>query len=298
MQLLVTGGTGFIGAPLCDALVRGGHELLILTRSPQTQPGRAGVRFLPLDTDAWQRAMAGVGGVINLAGESIAARRWGPRQKRRIRDSRVQTTRRLVDAIAAASPKPTVLVSASAIGYYGARGDEELVEADAPGSGFLTETCQAWEAEAQRAEALGVRVVRLRIGLVLGPGGGALAKLAPPFRAWVGGPVGSGRQWVSWIHRDDVIGLVEWALKRPELSGAVNATAPQPVTMATLCRKLGRALHRPSWLPVPAAVLRLVLGELADLLLTGQRVIPRLALEGGYAFRFPGLDGALEACLR
>ena len=191
-----------------------------------------------------------------------------------------------------------MFVSASAVGYYGPRGDEELAEAHASGSGFLAETCQAWEAEAQRAEAVGVRVVRLRIGLVLGPGGGALAKMAPPFRAFLGGPIGDGRQWVSWIHRDDVIGLVGWALTRAGLSGAVNATAPEPVRMAALCRELGRAVRRPSWLPAPAGVLRLLLGEMADLLLSGQRVIPRAALQGGYAFRFPGLVEALEACLR
>ena len=297
MRLLVTGGTGFIGAPLCDALARRGHEVLVVTRAPQGRTGPAGVQWVPFEPDVWPRALDGVDAVINLAGESIAAKRWSPSQKVHIRDSRVQTTRRLVEAIAATPRKPTTLVSASAIGYYGARGDEELVETDAPGRGFLGETCQAWEAEAARAEALGVRVVRLRIGLVFGPGGGALAKMVPPFRAWLGGPIGDGRQWVSWIHRDDVIGLVDWALTRPGRSGAVNATAPQPVTMATLCRELGRALRRPSWLPGPGVVLRLLMGEMAELLLTGQRVLPRAALEGGYVFRFPGLAQALAACV-
>ena len=298
MRLLVTGGTGFIGAPLCEALTRRGHELLVLTRASEGRTGPAGVRFVPCEPGDWRPALDGVDAVINLAGEPIAAARWSPPQKLRIRDSRVQTTRRLVDAIAGTPRKPAALISASAIGYYGARGGEELAEADAPGRGFLAQTCQAWEAEAERAAAFGVRVVRLRIGLVLGPGGGALAKMAPPFRAWLGGPIGDGRQWVSWIHRDDVIGLVDWALTRPELSGAVNATAPAPVTMATLCRELGRALRRPSWLPVPAAVLRLLLGEMADLLLTGQRVLPRAALQGGDVFRFPGVAEALAACVR
>ena len=297
MKLLVTGGTGFIGAPLCRTLAQHGHELLVLTRRPNAQPAQERVRFLPWETGEWQRAMGGAAGVINLAGESIASGRWTPTHKRLIWESRVQATRALVDAMAAQEQKPAVLVNASAIGYYGARGDEELVEVDPPGSGFLAELCQAWEAEAQRAEGLGVRVVRLRIGLVLGPGGGALAKMAPPFRLFAGGPLGSGRQWLSWIHRDDVIGLIEWALMRPDVAGALNATAPQPATMRELCAALGRVLRRPSWAPAPAFALRLLLGEMADLLLTGQRVIPSAALRLGYTFQSPELAAALKACL-
>jgi len=173
-----------------------------------------------------------------------------------------------------------------------------LDETAAPGSGFLADTCRQWEQEAQRAEALGMRVIRLRFGVVLGPDGGALAKMVPPFRALLGGPLGSGRQWVSWIHRDDVIGLIEWAMKQPQLSGAVNATAPNPVTMREFCRELGRALRRPSWLPVPSVALRLLLGEMAEMLLTGQRVMPRAALDHGYAFRFPDLRHALLITLQ
>ena len=297
MRLLLTGGTGFIGAPLRRRLAQRGHELLVLTRAPAAHRAEPGVRFLPLDADAWRRELAGVGGVINLAGEPIAAGRWTARRKLAIRDSRMETTRRLVEALAAMPQRPAALLNASAIGYYGARSDEELTESDGAGNGFLAETCQAWEAEARRAEALGVRVVRLRIGLVLGRGGGALAKMVPPFRAFVGGPLGSGRQWVSWVHRDDVVGLVEWALTHAECSGALNVTAPEPVRMAALCRALGRALHRPSWAPVPAPVLRLLLGEMAELLVTGQRVVPRAALRTGYPFRFPSLAGALEECL-
>jgi len=296
VKLLLAGGTGFIGAPLCRRLAQQGHELLVLTRSPDAHRDEPGIRFLLL-ADAWRDALDGVEGVVNLAGEPLAATRWNPGQKVRIRDSRVETTRHLVEAIAAMPRKPAVLVNASAIGYYGAHGDEELTESDGPGRGFLADTCQAWEAEARRAEAHGVRVVRLRIGLVLGRGGGALAKMIPPFRAFVGGPLGSGRQWVSWVHRDDVIGLVEWALARAEFSGAVNATAPQPVRMAAFCREFGRALRRPSWLPAPAAALRLLLGEMTELLVTGQRVVPRAALRTGYPFRFPSLAGALEECL-
>ena len=297
MRLLITGGTGFIGTPLCRTLTQHGHELLVLTRQPHTRPPQERVLFLSWQTDEWQRAMAQVDGVINLAGGSLATKRWNPQQKRAIQESRTKTTQALINAIEAHQKRPTVLVNASAIGYYGPRGDEELTEVDPPGNGFLADTCLAWEAEAQRAQRLGVRVVRLRIGLVLAAGGGALAKMVPPFRFFLGGPLGSGRQWISWVHREDVIGLIEWALAHPELSGVVNATAPNPVTMREFCRELGRALRRPSWVVVPAVALRLLLGEMADLLLTGQRVIPRIALRSGYRFMYPELKPALQACL-
>ena len=298
MRLLLTGGTGFIGAPLCQALAQHDHELLVLTREPKARSPQQHIRYLSWHADEWQRAITDVDGVINLAGAPLAAKRWSSQQKRLILDSRVQTTSTLVSAMAAQPKRPSVVVSVSAIGYYGPRGDELLTELAPLGRGFLAEVCQAWEHEAQRAEALGVRVVRLRMGLVLGPGGGALAKMVPPFRAFIGGPLGHGRQWISWVHRDDVIGLIEWALTHPNVSGALNATAPNPVTMQGLCRELGRALHRPSWAPVPAVVLRLLLGEMADLLLTGQRVLPQVAQQQGYRFHFPELGPALQACLR
>jgi uncharacterized protein (TIGR01777 family) len=297
MRLLITGGTGFIGGALCQRLRTHGHQLVVLSRSAARQPPREGVTFLPWDSGEWPRAAEGCEGVVNLAGESIVAKRWTPQQKQRIRDSRVETTRRLVDALAALPRKPAVLISASAVGYYGARDDERLTEADPAGTGFLADTCRDWEAEAQRAQRLGVRVVRLRIGLVLAAGGGALSKMVPPFRAFLGGPLGSGRQWVSWIHREDVIGLIEWALQRSDAAGAVNATAPEPVTMGEFCRCLARVLRRPSWAPVPAVVLRALLGDMADVLLTGQRVVPAAALRAGYAFQFSDLLPALQASL-
>ena len=311
VKLLISGGTGFIGTPLCRTLAQHGHTLLVLTRRPacprrsasQSEASGAqsppeGGRFVSWESDEWRRALPQVDGVINLAGESIAEGRWTPAKKQRIRASRLETTRRLVGALAASAKKPAVFVNASAIGYYGPRGDEALTEHEPAGEGFLAEVCQAWEAEAQQAEGLGVRVARLRIGLVLGMGGGALAKMVPPFRFFLGGPLGSGRQWVSWIHRQDLIELMEWVLTHPEVSGAINATAPQPVTMRELCATLGRVMHRPSWLPVPAAALRLLMGEVADLLLTGQRVLPAAAQSSGFTFRFPELTPALEACLR
>lgn len=297
MKFLITGGTGFIGEPLCRTLIQHGHELLVLSRRPAQHQPSAGTTSLSWDSPGWPQAAQGCDGIINLAGEPIAAARWSPKQKSLIRESRLAATRRLVEAVARWPKKPAVLVNASAIGYYGARGDEPLTEADEPGQGFLAETCRAWEAEALRAESFGVRVVRLRLGLVLGPGGGALSKMVPPFQWFMGGPVGTGRQWVSWIHRDDVVGLIEWALSSVLIHGAVNATAPEPVTMREFCRCLGAALHRPSWAPVPAVALRTLLGEMADLLLTGQRVIPHVALQRHYPFTYPALLPALQACL-
>lgn len=296
MKLLITGGTGFIGRALCKALTQRGHESILLSRKPPDTP-RTGTSFLSWDSPGWPQAAEGCDGVVNLAGESIAGARWSDQQKAVIRDSRLTTTRRLVEAMAGWSKKPAVFVSASAVGYYGPRDDEQLTEADEAGRGFLADVCRAWEAEAFRAESLGVRVVRLRIGLVLGPGGGALSKMAPPFQWCVGGPLGTGRQWVSWIHQDDVVGLIEWALTTPLIRGAVNATAPTPVTMREFCRRLGDTLHRPSWAPVPSFVLRFLLGEMADLLLTGQRVIPHVALQRNYPFSYPALPPALQACL-
>lgn len=304
MNLLVTGGTGFIGAALCRALTQQGHKVVVVTRTPSAHAAVPGLRYLPWDDSSthppltWQQLISEVDAVMHLAGASIAAGRWTPARKHEIQESRVQTTRRLVDAMAARPKRPAVFLSASAVGYYGPRGDDVLDETASPGSGFLAETCQQWEHEAQRAETLGVRVIRLRLGVVLGPGGGALAKMVPPFRAWLGGPLGSGRPWMSWIHREDVIGLIEWAVKQPQLTGAINATAPNPVTMREFCRELGRALRRPSWLPVPSVALRLLLGEMAEMLLTGQRVIPRVAVDHEYPFRFPDLRQALLITLQ
>jgi len=295
VKFLITGGTGFIGQPLCRALLRHGHELLILSRRASPQASSSAETFLPWDAPEWTRAAQDADVVINLAGEPIAAKRWSPPQKALIRDSRLGTTRRLVDAMTGWPKPPSVFISASAIGYYGPRGDEQLTEADEAGSGFLADLSRAWEAEALRAESLGVRVVRMRMGLVLGPGGGALSKMIPPFQWFLGGPLGTGRQWLSWIHRDDVIGLIEWVVNTSFIRGAVNVTAPEPVTMHAFCRALGAVLHRPSWAPVPAAVLRAVMGEMAEMVLTGQRVIPRVALQHHYPFAHAALPSALLA---
>jgi uncharacterized protein (TIGR01777 family) len=292
MRILVTGGTGFVGAPLCHALRGAGHTVRVVTRHPEGADG-TGVAW-----DDVGQAVREAEAVVNLAGEPIAARRWKNEQKRRIRDSRVETTRRLVAAIAATEPRPAVLLSASAVGYYGPHGDEPLDETAGPGSDFLADVCTAWENEALAAERAGVRVVRLRLGIVLAADGGALPRMLPPFRAFVGGPIGRGEQWMSWIHRDDVTGLVVAALEDDRWHGAVNATAPEPVTNAGFARALGRTLSRPAVLRTPATVLRLVLGEMAEMLLTGQRVLPRVAEERGYRWRYPTLASALRASVR
>jgi uncharacterized protein (TIGR01777 family) len=235
--------------------------------------------------------------VVNLAGESIADGRWTAERKRAIVDSRIESTRAIVDAMAASTPRPTVLVSASAVGFYGPRRDEELDETAPSGEGFLAEVCRRWEEEAFRARDLDVRVAALRLGVVLAPGGGALGKMIIPFRAAVGGPLGNGKQWMSWIHRADVVGLVLAALTSSAYAGPVNATAPAPVRNRDFTVALAKTVHRPAFLRVPGIAMRLLLGEMADMLLTGQRVVPAVARAAGYEFRYPEIYGALAAAI-
>ena len=297
MHILVTGGTGFLGATLCQTLAQHGHSLLMVSRSAGSRPSRPGAQCVSWDDLERHMTLHDIDAIVHLAGEPLVGKRWTPQQKSQIRESRVLTARRLMRAMTTSTKRPKVFVSASAVGYYGPRGDESLTESSPSGEGFLAELCREWEAEVQQAETFGVRVVRVRLGLVLAPGGGVLAKMVPPFRAFIGGPLGSGRQWMSWVHRDDAIGLIEWALTDKTCPGVVNATAPNPVTMKEFCREVGRALHRPSWAPVPAFVLRLLLGEMAEMVLTGQRVLPEAAHRAGYAFRYPDLAPALAACI-
>ncbi|HEY1372125.1 MAG TPA: TIGR01777 family oxidoreductase [Candidatus Binatia bacterium] len=298
MKIVVAGGTGFIGAALIKSLQSRGHAVVLLTRASAKALQRS-------ETVVWQpdaaprprpalvAAINGAEAIVNLAGEPIAGKRWTRAQKARLRSSRIDTTRTIVQAVADAQHKPRLLLNASAVGYYGARGDEEVTEAEPPGADFLSRLCREWEAEALRAEAHGVAVVRLRTGIVLGKGGGALAKMIPPFKFFIGGPLGSGRQWMPWIHLEDEVGLIEHLLTAGA-GGAVNATAPEPVRMKEFCAALGKALGRPSWAPVPGFVLRLAFGEMADVLLTGQRAVPAEAQRRGYRFRFPTLPEALK----
>jgi uncharacterized protein (TIGR01777 family) len=241
-------------------------------------------------------AFCDAGAVIHLAGAPVA-QRWNPQVKQEIRESRVAGTRHLVAALAKLERKPEVLICASAIGYYGSRGDEVLTESDAPASDYLAEVCVAWEKEAQAAEALGIRVVRVRIGIVLDARGGALERMLPPFRMGVGGKIGSGKHWMSWIHLDDLAGIFQFALLKP-VSGAVNGVAPNAVTNADFTRALAAAVHRPAIFPVPGFALRLLFGEMAGMLLASQRVSPKAAESAGFTFRFPQLDAALADLLK
>ena len=294
MKVVVTGGTGFLGEPLVEALRRDAHDVVVLTRSSPRGPGD--IQWRPSDAGGgWVRAFEGAGAVINLAGEPIAAGRWTTVRKRAIRESRVEATRAVVAALRQAGTQDVALLSGSAIGYYGATGDEPLDEYAPAGTDFLGSVCRDWEREARAAEAT-ARVVLLRTGLVLAAGGGALQQLALPFHFFAGGPLGSGRQVMSWIHRDDWIAMVRWALANSSVSGPVNMTAPQPVTNREMADAIGRALRRPSILPAPAFALRLALGEMADaMILNGQRVLPALAQSRGFKFRYETIDDALGA---
>jgi uncharacterized protein (TIGR01777 family) len=304
MRVIVSGGTGFLGRALCASLAEQQHEVVVLTRSDSvtraTQPVGGSIAHVPWAPDgnvaAWASVVENAGAVVNLAGASIGARRWTAAEKTRIRESRLLATRSLVTAIRGASQPPAVFVSGSAVGYYGSRGAEVLTEQSPAGSDFLASVCVAWEAEALAASSPSTRVVLIRTGLALDRGTPALDKMALPFKLFAGGPVGSGRQYMSWIHRADWVGLVTWAMSTPTLRGPLNATAPGPVTNAEFSATLGRALRRPSWLPAPAPALRLLLGEMADaLLLSSQRAIPARANELGVRFRYEHLDAALRA---
>lgn len=302
MRVTVTGATGLIGAALVRALTDRGDEVTVLTRDPAAARERLGhaveaVAWDPLAGPAPAAALAGRDGVVHLAGEPVA-QRWSEEARRRIRDSREQGTANLVAGIAAADPRPGVLVSASAVGYYGPRGDEQVDEATPPGEDFLAQVCVAWEREAQAAGAHGLRVATVRTGVVLDPDGGALAKMLPPFKLGVGGPVAGGRQWMPWIAREDLVALYLAALDGgQEWSGPLNGSAPEPVTNAEFSKALGRALHRPAVAPVPGFALKLLYGEMEQIVTTGQRAVPRRPLELGFAYRHPQLDEALRSAL-
>lgn len=297
MKCIVSGGTGFIGRHIVDRLLRDGHYVGVYSRQPGKERRAAVASYLwdPLQGEPPADSLNTMDAVIHLAGEPVA-QRWNAAVKRRIRDSRVLGTRSLVDVIGRVQHKPKVLVCASAIGYYGDRGDEVLTESSQPGAGFLVDVCREWEAEADRAGELGLRVIKLRIGFVLGKGGGALAQMAPAFRAFVGGRLGSGKQWMPWVHIDDVADMFAHAATN-EISGVWNATAPNPVTNAVFTREMAKALHRPAIFPVPPFALKLVFGELAQHMLDSARVVPEAALKANFPFRYPELGPALRNLL-
>lgn len=309
MHTLIAGGSGFLGRALTSALLAAGNDVTILTRAKHPPPpaAQAGsprqprvLSWSPDDTpDSWAAACRGVDVVINLAGASIGARRWSSSRKVELITSRLKPTRALVRFIEHTTPRPSAFVSASAVGFYGNRGTEDLTEDSRGGTDFLAELALEWEQEALKAASSETRVVLVRTGIVLDPREGALAKMLPPFRLFAGGPFGSGRQYMSWIHRDDWVSMTQWLVYTPGLSGAFNVTAPSPVTNREFATTLGRVLRRPAFLPAPGFALRMLLGEMAGpLLLASQRATPDRALRAGFHFQFPTLEPALRDLFR
>jgi len=299
MKVFLTGGTGFVGTYLSQELAQKGHDITILTR--QKEPAAAAgsrSRFVtgdPKQEGPWMAEVARHDWIINLAGSSIFSK-WTKESKQMLRDSRVLTTRNLVAALAVGDRRQ-FLCSTSAPGYYGPRGDEELTEASPPGQDFLARLAQDWEAEALKARDLGIRTVITRFGIVLGKEGGMLEQLVPVFKRFVGGPVGSGEQWLSWIHQQDLVRAYLFLLEHPDLAGPVNFTSPNPVRNRDFAQALGRALGRPSFMPAPAFMMRLMLGELAEVVLTGQKFLPERLLAAGFQFLYPTIDQALKHLL-
>jgi uncharacterized protein (TIGR01777 family) len=303
MKIIFAGATGFVGNKLVQQFLNDHHTVVVLTRNLDRARKKFGEMAMLAEWDAkslrgWARLFEGADVVINLAGEPIAEKRWTRAQKESITASRIESTRVLVQAINQMTRKPQTLIQASAVGYYGHVPEGEVYESHDPSADFLGTLCQAWENEAIKAEALGVRVVRLRTGIVLGRNGGALKKMMRAFKLFAGGPLGSGQQWFPWVHEADVLNIIQFAIQNPALSGAVNVTAPNPCTMNDFCTTLGQVLHRPSWLAVPDSLLKLALGELADTLLGGQKAMPKKLLESGYVFIFPDWKAALTDLCR
>ena len=305
MKVAIAGATGFVGSRLVERLHSEGHQVLVLARDSErarrvfpasAYPNLEIVGYTPAESGDWLHSIEGCDGVVNLAGVPIAEERWTAARQQAILDSRKLTTAKLVEAIALANPKPSVFVSASATGYYGTSETAEFEENSLGGDDFLATVCKEWESAAQPVKNAGTRLVILRLGIVLGMGG-ALAKMVPAFRLFAGGPIGTGKQWFSWIHRDDVVNLILYALQNPQVEGVLNATAPNPVRMNELCETLGEILKRPSWLPVPSFALELLLGDGAKVVLEGQQVLPKRTLVSGFQYEYPTLKLALEEIL-
>jgi uncharacterized protein (TIGR01777 family) len=301
MKILVTGATGLIGRRLSTLLVKEGNEVVALSRQLENARFTTGIRvyrWQPEVSSPPAEAIDGVDAVVHLAGESVASARWTNEQKRRIRDSRVKSTRHLVNAIAGVGHRPKILITASASNFYGNdRGDEHLTELSSPGTGFLADVCQAWENEAIRAKDFGLRVAQVRTGIVLSADGGALREMLLPFKLGIGGRLGTGRQWFPWIHIDDIVGIFRYTLMTSSIIGPINGIAPGIVDNQEFTRVLASVLHRPVLFPVPNLALRILLGGMADLLLGSLHLTPRVALDSGYQFRFERLRPALENLL-
>ena len=305
MRIVIAGGTGFLGSPLAETYAEDSHDVRVLTRSlppgesrHESGTGVPGITRVGWNPDGrsgpWADTVSGADAVVNIAGASIGEKRWSPQRKALLRDSRLLATRSLVAAIAAAPTPPGVFISSSAVGYYGPSDDEPKTEASPAGRDFLAQLCEDWEKEALRAARNGMRLAIIRSGIVFERSGGALAQMMRPFRFLAGGRTGSGRQYMSWIHRLDWIEMVRWIVQTPEVSGPINVTAPHPVTNREFAKALGHAMRRPALLPAPRFGLKVVLGEFADFVVTGQRVIPARALSLGYHFRYPELDIAFR----
>ncbi len=306
MRIVIAGGTGFLGRPLAEGYAEEGHDVRVLTRglppgesrheSGTGVPGVTSVGWMPDgQSGPWAPVLDGAEALVNLAGESIAGKRWSPKRKAALRDSRIVPTRSLVAALAASSTPPPVFISGSGTGYYGAAGSEIKTEESPAGHDFIARLSEDWEAEARKAERAGIRVVVVRTGVALERSGGALAKMITPFRFFVGGPMGSGRQYMPWIHRIDWIEMIRWIVLTPGVTGPINATAPEPVTNRQFARALGRALGRPSAIPAPGFALRAIVGEMATpLLLEGQRVVPAKAQKLNFHFRYPEINQAFR----
>jgi len=302
MKVAITGATGFVGSRLVERLKVDGHQIVVFSRNVNKAekvfpkpafPNVEIVAYTPTQSGAWQDEIAGCDGVVNLTGEPIGEGRWTPQRKQEILNSRKLGTQKIVEAIAKANPKPSVLVNTSAIGYYGTSETAAFDETSPAGSDFLAQVCQEWEAEAQKVKESGTRLVILRFGIVLGMGG-AIAKMITPFKLFAGGPIGSGRQWFSWIHRDDLVNLIIQALTKPEMEGVFNATAPHPVRMSELAQAMGEVMQRPSWLPVPNFAIEALLGEGAIVVLEGQQVLPKRTQETGFNYQYTNVKPALE----
>ncbi|HWP82268.1 MAG TPA: TIGR01777 family oxidoreductase [Bacteroidota bacterium] len=303
MKLVIAGGSGFLGRALIRRLLELRHSVTILSRNPDAARGRLPSEVSVVSWDArsvgsWKDQIDGADAVINLTGESIGNKRWTKRQKEILLSSRIDSTKAIVEAITSARQRPKTLINQSAVGYYGNVPDGDVTEDHPAGSDFLALVATQWEAEALKAEELGVRVVMPRTGVVLSQDGGALPRMLLPFRLFVGGPLGSGRQWFPWIHLTDEVAAFEFILQNSSLKGPVNLTAPESATMKQFCAILGRVMHRPSWAPVPGFVLKIILGEMAGpLLLGGQKVVPKKLLQAGYTFHYPNLEEALRNIL-
>jgi uncharacterized protein (TIGR01777 family) len=298
MKILITGGTGFVGTQLTSRLIQDGNEVTILTRSRKgPEKGHAGISYLqgdPTQKGPWQEAIKNHDAIINLAGASIFAK-WTEEHKKAIRESRVSTTQNIVEGIPSDPSKKMTLFSTSAVGYYGFHGDEELVEDSPPGNDFLARIALEWEGGALKAREKGARVVITRFGIVMGEKGGALSQMIPLFKKYIGGPIGSGKQWFSWIHIKDLAEAFVFLIKHPEISGPVNVCSPNPVRNKDLAKALGKALHRPSFIPAPGFMVKLVLGEFGSVILEGQKVIPRRLLENGFVFQYADINKALQS---